>query len=201
MDDPLPLSVLALEEHGATLASAAAPGPFCWGCDLDGIFEKVSEVGSEAEKSLVSGVFGLLEVFEALGGFSAEAGQDGFGFLESVFRRELASGRCGRGSFGVGCVGGVAFSARGSGRGEGEATGAVDDGGAEVGEAARSVLAYGREFLLGFVVDGLALKINRVSMEVRRATSKAVVGVGTCFTTEPKKPPILAPQGLEENAR
>lgn len=71
-----------------------------------------------------------------------------------------------------------------------------DEGLAQVGEAVRGVLAQRRELLGGFAVDGSAL-----GMMVRLVVARPRRGCRTCFTTVPKKPPIRAPQGLDEMAR
>jgi hypothetical protein len=74
----------------------------------------------------------------------------------------------------------------------------LDDRLAQVGEAARGILAHGGELLLGLPVDRSTLGDIVSTVDATRPEAKET---HTCFTTVPKKPPIRAPQGLEEKAR
>ncbi len=94
---------------------------------------------------------------------------------------------------------GAQLSRSGQGVCQGQASGPANDGGAEIREAFSRVLTEGSDLLLGFPNNRTTLKIWMLDLQCVHV-HYSCKGQRTCLTTLPRKPPILAPQGLEEKA-
>lgn len=127
----LPRAVLALEEHRAGLSRGGALGGRR---DGHGFAEEVADVGAELEEGFISGVLGLFDVLEALGGLGAEARDEAGRFFNDVGGERLGAVGVRFGVVRGGCLGGggVGFVGDGSGgrlAGDGHIAGMLHEGG------------------------------------------------------------------------